>query len=100
MCWWFKVILVPPKLDHVSLRIGNPNAFQKPPAYGLPALLLNAKGPKRQVSVFSVSHSIFDGLKDFADHSACLLTGKLSVLFKLRVHEDTDQVCAGHGCFR
>ena len=100
MCCWFQVILVPPKLDHVSLRIDNPNAFQKPPALGLPALLLNAKGPKRQVSDFSVPQRIFDGLKDFADHGACLLAGKISVLFELRVHEDTDQVCAGHISFR
>src|ERR1035437_7561116 len=100
MCCWFKVILVPPKLDHVSLLIDDSNTFQKPPALGLPASLLNAKGPKRQVSVFSVSQSFFDGLKDFINHGACLLAGKISVLFKLRVHEDTDQVCADHISFR
>jgi len=34
--------------------------------------------------------------EDLVDIGACLLAGKVSVLFELRVHEDTDQVCAGH----
>src|ERR1035437_1945382 len=93
---WFQVIQVPLKLDHVSLLIEEAIAVQDPPAYGLPALLINSKVPNRQASDFSVPQSFCDGPKGFVHNGACLLAGKVSVLFELRVHEDTDQVCAGH----
>jgi hypothetical protein len=59
-------------------------------------LLVNSKVPNRQANDFSVPQSFCDGLKGLVNNGACLLAGKVSVLFELRVHEDTDQVCAGH----
>jgi hypothetical protein len=96
---WFQVILAPQKLDLVSLRIEDANAVLEPPARGLPVLLVNSKGPKRQASDFSVPQSFCDGPKGFVNHGACLVAGKVPMLFELRVHEDTDQVCAGHISF-